>query len=186
MRDELAALMAAACVGLGFAMEENVNYIGGSAGTATLTRLLMPAPLHMAMTGLAGLALYRACRWPREWGPQAAAMFGVMVLAHGMFDAFLSVKVLRDYSLVAQVIFVLLVYQFFRELRPLEALRVEPVSLTANFLFCVSTVAAATFVYLAAALGWRLALDVTAQSLLGEAVIVYMFLREMPERLVGV
>ena len=42
----------------------------------------------------------------------------------------------------------LLVYQFFRELRPKQALRVEPVSLTANFLFCVSTVAAATFVYL--------------------------------------
>jgi len=185
-RDDLAALLSAACVGLGFAMEENVNYIGGSAGTATLVRLLAPAPLHMAMTGLAGLALYRACRWPKEWGPPAVATFGVMVLAHAMYDAFLSLPGLVDYALVAQVIFVLLVYQFFRELRPLQQVRTATVSLTANFMFCVSLVAAATFVYLAAAMGWRQALNVTADSLLGQAVIVYLFLREMPEQLVGV
>jgi hypothetical protein len=53
-------------------------------------------------------------------------------------------------------------------------------------LFCVSTVAAATFVYMAAAVGWNIALTITAQTMLAEAVIVYMFLREMPEKLVGV
>jgi RsiW-degrading membrane proteinase PrsW (M82 family) len=185
-RDELGALVVAGCVGLGFAMEENVIYIAGSVGTATLVRLLTPAPLHMAMTGLIGLAAYRACVWPREWAPIFFAMFGVVVLGHGLYDAFLSLPALVDYSLASTVIFVMLIYQFFRELRPLQKLRVEPISLTANFLFCVSTVAAATFVYLSAAVGWRVAADALAAGVLGQAVMVYLFLREMPETMVAV
>lgn len=182
-RDELAALMLAGCVGLGFAMEENIGYIYGSAGTGTLTRLLMPAPLHMSMTGLIGLAAYRACVWPKEWGPLFVATFGVVVLAHGLYDVLIG---LGDYSFFGMLIFVALVRQFFKELRPHQARRVEPVSLTANFLFCVSTVAAATFVYLSAAVGLATASDMLVMSIVGQAVMVYLFLREMPETMVSV
>jgi RsiW-degrading membrane proteinase PrsW (M82 family) len=182
-RDELAALVLAGCVGLGFAMEENVNYIYGSAGTGTLTRLLMPAPLHMAMTGLIGLAAYRACVWPKEWGPLFVATFGVVVLAHGLYDVVIGIQ---DYGLFGILIFVALVRQFFKELRPNQALRVEPVSLTANFLFCVSTVAAATFVYLSAAVGFQTASDMLVMSIAGQSIMVYLFLREMPETMVSV
>ena len=80
-----------------------------------------------------------------------------------------------------------MIYQFFRELRPKQALRVEPISLTANFLFCVSTVAAATFVYLCAAVGLRIRpSDMLVIGIVGEAVMVYLFLREMPETMVTV
>jgi RsiW-degrading membrane proteinase PrsW (M82 family) len=184
-RDELAALLVAGSVGLGFAMEENVNYISGTVGTATLTRLLMPAPLHMSMTGLIGLAAYRACVWPRQCAPQFIAMFGVIVLAHGLYNAF-SLPALADYSIVSALIFVFVIYQFFRELRPNQTLKVEPISLTANFLACVSTVAAATFVYLCAAIGWRMAGDVLVAGIVSQSVMVYLFLREMPERMVSV
>jgi hypothetical protein len=149
-------------------------------------RLLMPAPLHMSMTGLVGLAAYRACVWPKEWGPLFVATFGVVVLAHGLYDAFAALPALAEYSLFGMLIFVGLIYQFFRELRPLQALRVEPVSLTANFLFCVSTVAAATFVYLCAALGWHPAADVLVSGIVGQSMMVYLFLREMPETMVTV
>jgi RsiW-degrading membrane proteinase PrsW (M82 family) len=182
-RDELAALILASCVGLGFAMEENVNYIYASAGTGTLTRLLMPAPLHMAMTGLVGLAAYRACVWPKEWGPLFVATFGVVVLAHGLYDVLVGMP---DYGFFGMLIFVVLVRQFFKELRPNQALRVESVSLTANFLFCVSTVAAATFVYLSAAVGFQVASDMLVMSIAGQAIMVYLFLREMPETMVSV
>jgi RsiW-degrading membrane proteinase PrsW (M82 family) len=185
-RDELAALLAAGAVGLGFAMEENVNYIWGSAGSATLTRLMMPAPFHMALTGLAGLAAYRACVWPKECGPQFIAVFGVIVLAHGLYDAML-MPVFEDVSIASYGIFLLAVFQFFRELRSLQgAMPKSPISLTANFLFCVSTVAAATFVYLCAAVGWKAAGDVLVSGIVAESVMVYLFLREMPEAMVTV
>lgn len=185
-RDELAALIVAGCVGIGFGMTENINYIAGSVGSGTLGRLLTPLPLHMTMTGLLGLAAYRACVWPRQCIPQFVAMFVVIVMAHGMFDALLSIDMLQDLAMGTVLIFVFLVYQFFHELRPKQALRVEPVSLTANFLFCASTVAAATFVYLAAAIGWRHAGDALVGGVVGEAAMVYMFLREMPETMVSV
>jgi RsiW-degrading membrane proteinase PrsW (M82 family) len=183
-RDELAALVLAGCVGIGFAAEENVNYIGGQ-GDA-IGRMLSAAPLHMAMTGLIGLAAFRACVWPREWAGPALAMFGGIVAAHGLYDAFIVLPALADYNLVAPLVFVGLAYQYFRELRPKQQLRVEPVSLTANFLFCVCTVAAATFIYLCAVVGWRGAANVLFAGILGQAVMVYMFLREMPETMVSV
>lgn len=183
-RDELGALLVAGAVGLGFAMEENVSYIWSSMGSGTLGRLLMPAPAHMSLTGLIGLAAYRACVWPRECGLPFVAIFGVMVLAHGLYDALL-MEAFVDISLASSVIFLLLIHQFFRELRPLQALRVEPISLTANFLFCISTVAAATFIYLCAAVGWRMASDVLVQGIVAQGVMVYLFLREMPERMVS-
>jgi RsiW-degrading membrane proteinase PrsW (M82 family) len=185
-RDELAALVVAACVGIGFGMTENINYIAGSIGTGTLGRLMIPLPLHMSLTGLLGLAAYRACVWPRQCILQFVAMFVVMVMAHGMYDAVLSITALAQFSMASFIIFLVLVYQFFHELRPKQALRVEPISLTANFLFCVATVAAATFVYLSAAVGCKLAGDVLVGGVVGEAVMVYLFLREMPETMVTV
>lgn len=184
-RDQLAALLVAGSVGLGFAMEENVGYIWSSMASGTLGRLMMPAPAHMALTGLIGLAAYRACVWPKECGLQFIAVFGVIVLAHGLYDSML-MPVFKDIAIAAPVIFLLLIFQFFRELRPLQALRVEPISLTANFLFCVSTVAAATFIYLCAAVGWKDAGDVLMSGIIAESVMVYMFLREMPETMVKV
>ncbi len=185
-RDELAALVLAGCVGLGFAMEENVNYIAGSVGTSTLGRLLTSAPFHMAITGLVGLAAYRACLWPKDWAPMLVATFGVAVLAHGLYDALIVLPALQEYSFGAFVIFIGLIYQFFRELRPKQELRVEPISLTANFLFCVAFVAAATFVYLSAAAGVRVAGQALGASIAAQGIMVYLFLREMPETMVEV
>ncbi|BBO35442.1 PrsW family glutamic-type intramembrane protease [Lacipirellula parvula] len=186
-RDELAALLLAGAVGLGFAMEENIGYVGASAGTQTIGRLLMPAPFHMAMTGLIGLAAYRACVWPRQCGPVFIAIFGVVAMAHGFYDAFILVEVLAEYSIVTSLIFILLMYQFFRELRALQrTMPNSPVSLTANFLFCISTVAAATFIYLSAAIGSKMAGDVMVLGIVAESVMVYLFLREMPETMVTV
>jgi RsiW-degrading membrane proteinase PrsW (M82 family) len=183
-RDELAALVTAGCVGVGFGMEENVGYIGGTLGQATAGRLLTALPAHMTLTGLTGLAAYRACRWPREWGPQFLAIFGVIVLAHGLYDSLISLPDLGEYSVGAFIIFVLLVYQFFRELRPLQARRHEAVSLTANFLACVTLVASATFIYLSAAVGWRAASDTLMQAIVAQGIMIYLFLREMPEGLI--
>lgn len=45
---------------------------------------------------------------------------------------------------------------------------------------------AATFVYLSATLGMSSAFDVLAAGVTGQAVMVYLFLREMPETMVSV
>ncbi len=185
-RDELTALLISACVGLGFAMEENVGYFVATGGTATMGRFLTANPLHMAMTGLIGLAVYRGLRWPRDWGPRALAMFALMVLAHGVYDALIVVPALAEFSIGSAIIFALVMFQFFRELRTLRRTSRETISLSATFLFGVSTVTAVTFVYLSAVSGCTVAFNELAGGVIGLAVMVYLFLREMPETMVTV
>ena len=182
--DELAALLVSACVGIGFALVENAGYFAYSGGSDVLGRFLTANPMHMTLTGLVGLAVYQGLRDPRTWGPQAAAMFGLMVFAHGFYDATLTIAALADYSILGTILFALLVYQFFHELRQLRSVRGETISLTANFLFGVSLVTAATFVYLSATVGSAVALDMLAEGVLSLAVMVYLFLREMPESMI--
>ncbi|MDZ4658298.1 MAG: PrsW family glutamic-type intramembrane protease [Bythopirellula sp.] len=185
-RDELMALVASACVGLGFAIEENIGYFTGSRGTDTLGRFLTANPAHMALTGLIGLAVYRAFRDPRNWGPHALAVFGLLVFAHGLYDAVIVLPDLADYSLGSTIIFALVLYQFFHELRTLRPKGQDTISLTATFLCGVSLLTAATFVYISATFGARPAVDTLFTDLIGLAVMVYLFLREMPETMVRV
>lgn len=186
LRSELAALIVSGCVGIGFALAENSGYFSGSGGIDTLGRYLTANPLHFALTGLVGLSVYRGLRSPRDWGAQALATFGLMVFAHGLYDAFIDVPALAEYSLLGTIIFAGVMYQFFRELRDARERRPDPISLTANFLCGVSLVTAAAFVYLSATVGCSAAFDFLAQGVLGLAVMVYLFLREMPETLIGV
>ncbi|MCA9230765.1 MAG: PrsW family intramembrane metalloprotease [Planctomycetales bacterium] len=185
-RNELAVLLVSAAIGLGFAIEENVSYFRRSQGAATMGRFLTANPFHMALTGLVGLAVYRALRYPQQCGPQAGAIFGLMVFAHGFYDAALSIPALADYSLAGTIVFALVVYQFFHELRTLRTTGGDTVSLSANFLCGVSLLTSVTFVYLSATLGCAAAFDSLATGVLGLAVMVYLFLREMPDTMVTV
>jgi RsiW-degrading membrane proteinase PrsW (M82 family) len=185
-RDELGALIASACVGLGFAVEENLGYFWASDGRDVLGRLLTANPFHLAITGVVGLALYRAIVWPREWGPQFLAVFGVAVLAHGLYDAFISIEALQDLALFTTILFALVVYQFFRELRGLRSPQRGGFSLTATFLCGVSLVTAATFIYLCSTVGATDAFDMLAVSVIDLSIMVYLFLREMPDTMVSV
>jgi hypothetical protein len=60
------------------------------------------------------------------------------------------------------------------------------VSLSATFLLGVTLLTATTFVYLSATLGMFVAMETLASSVASLAVMVYLFLREMPETLVRV
>ena len=185
-RSELTILLVSACVGLGFAVEENIGYFAMSQGQAAVGRFLTANPFHMALTGLIGLAVSRAIRYPRDWAPQAVATFGIMVFAHGMYDAAMSIPALVEYNIVSSIIFILTIYQFFRELRQLRTKTGDTISLTAVFLAGVSVVVAATFVYLSATIGCQAAIDSLVSSILTMSVMVYLFLREMPETMVTV
>ncbi len=183
-RDELTVLLSAACVGLGFAVEENIGYFAGSLGTATIGRFLTANFLHMSLTGVAGLWLYRGFRWPRDCGPQAVAVFGVVVFAHGLYDAFGVVEYLDEYAIVGWIIFLLLAYQFFHELREMWQPGNDVVSLTGTFVFGLSALMGATFAYVAYGHGFSFAVNAFAAPSLQMALFAYVYLREMPESLV--
>ena len=80
------ALMAASCVGLGFAVKENIGYYVRSDGGSVLGRFVTANFMHLAMTGLTGHALFRFLRYPKNYGPAFLATFVGMVLLHGFYN----------------------------------------------------------------------------------------------------
>ncbi len=176
------ALIVSACVGLGFAVVENMGYFARSGSTDSMGRFLTANFFHMAMTGLIGLAIARAI-WKQHDISHALLTFLLVVLAHGFYDATIAVPALETFSMAGMIIFILLSYQFFHEVRGAYNHRPQTISLTAMFLFIVSMLTAITFVYVSWRFGFAISVMKLSIDVLGLGVMVYMYLREMPNSL---
>lgn len=183
-RNEREALLVAASVGLGFAIEENIGYFTGNAGSS-LGRFLTANLLHMSLTGLAGLAICRAIWYPRQMAIDAVVIFLVLVFAHGFYDALSVLSIFDGSELVSFLIYLALVYQFFRELRSWWEPRASTFSLTATVVASTALVFALTFAYLSTLEGFNDAVAIAALPALESLIFVYVVLREIPETMVS-
>lgn len=107
------ALLTGAFVGLGFALEENVNYYQGGGGVAW-ARFVSANFLHIAMTGICGHSLYEMLRTRFARADQFIASFAGIVAAHGGYDWLLGQG---DSSWLATVVLVVTVSRFIDLLR---------------------------------------------------------------------
>lgn len=80
------ALMTGAFVGLGFALEENIDYYQNFGDGVALVRFLSANFLHVAMTGLITHALYDMLRTRFVRAQQFITTFFVIVIAHALYD----------------------------------------------------------------------------------------------------
>ncbi|MCO6046793.1 PrsW family intramembrane metalloprotease [Aeoliella sp. ICT_H6.2] len=181
---EREALLVAACVGLGFAMEENIGYF--LRGEDASGRFLTANFFHMATTGLCGLAVCRAIWNPRQRLGEAIAIVLLMIVGHGLYDAVIVLPSLQMYGIFSFLLIVGLAYWFFHELRTWWQSPGETISLTATFLASVSIIVAATLVYLSSLVGLQQAAQLVILPTLALGLTVYMFLREMPESIIDV
>lgn len=179
---EREALLVAASVGLGFAIEENIGYFLREPHE-TVGRFLSANFLHMSLTGLCGLALCRAIWHPRRMASESLGIILLMIIAHGLYDALIVLPGLFQLSIASFVIYLLLVYQFFRELRTWWKPRGAAISLTATVVTSTTLVVAATLVYLAAQFDFDLAIRLVGPPAIGSAMFLYVYLREVPETL---
>lgn len=144
----LETLIVAGAVGLGFAIEENVNYFRASLPAAAFARFLTANFFHFAATGLIGAALCDSIREFRaKWWHFPATFFAV-VAAHGFYDAFLGVPG-SLFRTLAFSCFILLSLAFFRkvarergpatdQLFPAATLSIGLAILTATIIACAS------------------------------------------------
>src|SRR5204863_1796192 len=85
-KDRLEALMVAGCVGLGFAVWENLQYFAQYGSAVAFPRFLTANFFHFALTGLNGLALCDFLRSPiRRVLPFVGILAGTS-FAHGAYD----------------------------------------------------------------------------------------------------
>jgi hypothetical protein len=107
-------LAVAACVGLGFAVQENVDYF--SMDGAVWGRFLTANFLHFALTGLTGLALWQAVR-NSAWLTHFMWILVGAVVFHGLWDFRPGdVRYAGDYNYFKYVGLAVLSLYFFREL----------------------------------------------------------------------
>ncbi|MEO0795923.1 MAG: PrsW family glutamic-type intramembrane protease [Verrucomicrobiota bacterium] len=182
-KNHVFALIVAGCVGLGFAAEENISYFGSSAALAGPGRFLTANFLHISATALCGYSLYRAIstRWKEL--DYFLSTFLMVVLAHGLYDAFIIVPALMEYSIISMIIYILLCYQMFNVFESIRPHTHKKISL--SFVFSV-----ALSVVLATSLGWAMSIfgmegfRSIGADLAGLGIIVIMFFRVINEPLI--
>ncbi len=86
------ALLTGAFVGLGFALDENIDYYQDGGSSVAVTRFLQANFLHAAMTGLATHALYWMLRTRFAHAERFIGTFLAVVAVHGAYDYSLSVN----------------------------------------------------------------------------------------------
>lgn len=108
-RDPKTILFVCACVGLGFAGQENVHK------EAAFGRFVSANFLHLALTGTLGYAFLRFLYTPkREWD-RFLGTFVAVVVVHGCYDFLLSFFG-QDGAFMAMVVFVGVAYFFLDEI----------------------------------------------------------------------
>ena len=175
--NRLEVLACGALVGLGFATEENVQYLQHGGLTTGLSRFLTANFLHMALSGLLALAAFDALRDQRGDTPTFSRTLLTVTALHGAYDLFLSSRDLDGLGFLSMTIFIILTRLFLREVA--AAARGPTPGLLRQFARAVVVVACASFVYASSFVGPAGAALALAQGMLGLVLIVGLFVQEM-------
>jgi protease PrsW len=179
--DDRVTFIVASLVGLGFAVEENLNYFEMSQGISTLGRFVTANFLHLSLTGLCGLALTRAVKHGGYYINQVVNTVGLAIIAHGAYDAFIIVPELVEYGMLTSIVFILIVYRYFAEARALRRTWSSPFSMTAQLTFSLVTIIGTSFIIVAWSSGAMLGLITIASEVISVGVLLVLFYREIPE-----
>jgi RsiW-degrading membrane proteinase PrsW (M82 family) len=181
--NEMEFLLVASFAGLGFAFEENFSYLSSSLGTASTSRFLTANFLHISLTGMSGLFFCRA------WGTRGYShndflfIFGIAILAHGLYDAFLIKPPMEDGGISATILFIVFSKYYFQEARKLQITSKTTISMSGTIVFGISLLTASLLVYLSIILNLSQAIELAVGSFLSSAIILFMFFREFNESL---
>jgi RsiW-degrading membrane proteinase PrsW (M82 family) len=182
--DEREALLVASFVGLGFAIEENGGYFYGSQGVDGPGRFLTANFLHIVLTGMNGLALFRACAWGGRGINEFLTVFPLTVLVHGLYNGLDEVPELMEIGgYLSITLYVVSSTLYFNRAFELRENRRMTFSLTGAFILGLSIVAAAVLIEQITALGPAAGLTRIFPEFLGVSILVLMFTRVFNEGL---
>ncbi|MBV6500027.1 MAG: hypothetical protein CJBNEKGG_02494 [Prosthecobacter sp.] len=153
------ALMTGAFVGLGFAMEENIDYYQDMGGAVVLGRFLSANFMHVALTGLSTQALYDMLRTRFAQAPQFLTTLGALIVVHALYD-YDAPELGGLESYMPMVILALLAWRFWDMVEAMMPGPRQTVAPAAIFLCGVALVTAGSLVITAIETGgWASVLD---------------------------
>lgn len=171
------ALVTGAFVGLGFALEENLNYYDASGGSVVWGRFITANFMHLALTGVAAHGLYLTARSRFNRVSDFASAFIGVVAAHGLYDLviLLDTAQLQGLGLLSVVILALLARHFFTLAGQLGPASRGPVAPIAVFFIGSAILIATLFVVAASIGGTTAAIAEVGTGCLGIVPIGFMF-----------
>jgi RsiW-degrading membrane proteinase PrsW (M82 family) len=174
--DKLDVLACGALVGLGFAAEENVGYLAGHDLTMGLGRFLTANFLHMAMTGTLASALDDAVRDGDRHGNELFRTSLMVVGLHGAYDLLIDHPEIGG-GYMAMVVFVVLTKKFLDTIDAARKKADRGLTPVHAFIVAVATVTGVTVAHAVDVVGPASAPLVLAGGLLGEAIMIVVFVR---------
>jgi len=179
-KSRLEMLVTAACVGLGFAILENVNYFRIGTPATAFARFLTANFLHFAATGLLGAALCDLISSPRKHYKRFLLTFIGVVIAHGGYDTFASAPYSPGWSSkvfngLTAACFILLALAFFRQIAKERGPATDQFFPGATLVFGLSILTAAITICSSMEYGFALALGMLFVALIQVGVFGYMF-----------
>lgn len=179
-RSAMEALAVAACVGLGFAAEENLGYFGTGRESAVFGRFMTANFFHAALTGLAGLALFHFARWPKTRWEEFVGTFIVVVIAHGLYDALAGlVPILsQEYGIFGVIIFAALCNHYINKARGVREVGPSMVSPLGTFVVGAALLVATSWILACATFPLPLAMKSIGQPALGIGLLGFLFINQ--------
>jgi RsiW-degrading membrane proteinase PrsW (M82 family) len=180
-KSRLEMLITAGCVGLGFAVWENLIYFKQFGSAVAFPRFLTANFFHLALTGLNGLAFCDLLRNPVRGFLPLIGTFVLTVAAHGAYDTLASLEHLRIMMLGAMIIYMLVALWFFRKLRTLRDGSTDQFSIGATFVIGISLLASTILVLASREIGFIPTMVVFAIVGFGMIMVSYMFYWQLGE-----
>jgi RsiW-degrading membrane proteinase PrsW (M82 family) len=174
--DALDVLVCGAMVGLGFAAEENLNYLASGDLHVGLGRFLTANFFHMAMTGTLAAALDDLVTDPDRHAPDFSRTALLVIGMHGAYDFLIAHEEIGG-GYLATVILFLLGREFFGSLERARKRADRGLTPLHAFVFALAVVTGVSAVHATVAVGPAQAAIVMAEGLLGEAMLLIAFVR---------
>jgi RsiW-degrading membrane proteinase PrsW (M82 family) len=178
-------LLIPACVGLGFAMEENMQYYYDSMMGDVVGRFITANILHMVITGIVGMELCWLWLDPRGRLQSFLLTFVLAIVFHGIYDVVLDLADDYTMSMASILVLLFLVYHFFQYLREYRKPQQRGVSLI--FIYIVGIfISIWTMVFMQS---WMLGPELAFGLFLSDGVLLVvmsiLLIRQMPTVLIA-
>ncbi|MFT5411882.1 MAG: RsiW-degrading membrane proteinase PrsW (M82 family) [Verrucomicrobiales bacterium] len=178
-RTTLEILIAAGCVGLGFATVENIGYFDSAGPKEAFPRMVSAAFLHISLTGLLGLALCRFYHYPKRCWEEMVATFVAVVLIHGVYDAFILVPQLSDqFDIFSFLILVLTIKYYFKKIGEARGSLRHDVSPLGVFVIGISLVVGAAWIFALRYYSLDYALEGVGKGFFVSGVLAFVYINE--------
>lgn len=172
------AMTCGALVGLGFAAEENIGYFHRFGAEATLPRFLTANFFHMSLTAVVAMSVFDTLRGRATPRDRFNVAFPMAITMHGAYDFFLTTRDMPLSSIFSTVLLIIISRQFLRQLL-IASSKAEERGALYLLLASMALITGVSYVYATTLVGPWGALRMIAIGIIGVAIVIYMFVREL-------